>query len=197
MTHGHHDRQETEEADTRRSRERAPAAASANASLDLARAGKIALVVVVVAVLVLAVTLVVPRGSSLGGRSRRAGSRARDADGRPHQGPSGHLRAAGAVERERRHRRARGPRAARGGRGPDAEGRRGPARVRAAADREGLPAEGGVLEPFEDFLIPPGTSDVDGFQIVVGQRGRAPSPRSRWCTGWAGRPGTSRSSVTA
>ena len=62
---------------TRADRENArKAAASANAPLDLARAGKIALVVVVVAVLVLAVTLVVPRGSSLAGRSRRAGSRA-------------------------------------------------------------------------------------------------------------------------
>ena len=61
---------------TRADRENArKAAASANAS-DLARAGKIALVVVVVAVLVLAVTLVVPRGSSLAGLSRRAGSRA-------------------------------------------------------------------------------------------------------------------------
>ena len=33
---------------------------------------------------------------------------------------------------------------------------------------KGFPPKVGVLEPFEDFPIPPGTSDVDGFQIVVG-----------------------------
>jgi hypothetical protein len=53
----------------------------------------------------------------------------------------------------------------------------------------------GVLEPFEDLPIPPGTSDVDGFQIVVGQKG-AGSVAAFACTRWAG-PGTSRSSVTA
>ena len=34
----------------------------------------------------------------------------------------------------------------------------------------------GVLEAFEDFPIPPGTSDVDGFQIVVGLKGAGSVP---------------------
>ena len=41
---------------------------------------------------------------------------------------------------------------------------------------KGFPPKVGVLEPFEDFPIPPGTSDVDGFQIVVGLKGAGSVP---------------------
>jgi hypothetical protein len=164
---------------TRADRENArKAAASANASLDLARAGKIALIVVVVAVLVLAVMLVVPSGSSLGGplqASRLEGASTLTAvpktKGHPVTfGLSVPWNAgAGIVELE-----ALVPLAA-----------DGVQMLRAAVvplgsaplpTAKGFPPKVGVLETFEDFPIPPGTSDVDGFQIVVGLKGEGSVP---------------------
>jgi hypothetical protein len=164
---------------TRADRENArKAAASANASLDLVRAGKITLIVVVVAILVLAVMVFVPRGSSLGGplQATRLESAATltvvpKTKGHPITFglPVPWNAGAGIVELE-----ALVPLAA-----------DGVEMVRAAVvplgsaplpTAKGFPPKVGVLEPLEDFPIPPGTSDVDGFQIVVGLKGAGSVP---------------------
>ena len=164
---------------TRADRENARrAAASANASLDLVRVGKISLVVVVVAVLVLALMVLVPRGRSLGGPLQ--GSRLESAatltvmpktKGRPVTFglPVPWNAGRGTVELE-----AVVP-----------LGATGVEMVRAGVvplgappvpSGKGFPPKASVLEPLEDFPVPPGTNDVDGFQIVVGLKGAGSVP---------------------
>jgi hypothetical protein len=164
---------------TRADRESArQAAASANASVDLARAGRIALVVSAALVVVLAAMLFVPRGGSLGGplqASRLEGAATLTVipktKGHPVTFglPVPWNTGAGIVELE----------------GLQALGADGVEVLRAAVvplgappvtSAKGFPPEAAVLEPLENFPVPPGTNDVYGFQIVVGLKGAGAVP---------------------
>lgn len=164
---------------TRADRENArQAAASANASLDLARVGRIALVLVVVLIGVMAVMLFVPRGESLGGplqASRIEGASTLTVvpktKGRPVTFglPVPWNAGAGTVELEAlRPLGADGVQVLRAAVVP-----LGAPPVTSA---KGFPPRAAVLEPLENFPVPPGSNDVDGFQIVVGLKGAGTVP---------------------
>jgi hypothetical protein len=164
---------------TRADRESArKAAASANASMDLARAGRAVLALVVVCVVVLAVLLFVPRGQPFGGPlqgSRLEGAATLDVVAKTKgRGVSFGLpvpwnAGSGIVELE----------------GLVPIGADGVEMLHAlvvplgappVTSSKGFPPDAAVLESLENFPIPPGTNDVDGFQIVVGLKGAGTVP---------------------
>lgn len=164
---------------TRLDRESArKAAASANASMDLVGVGRRVLVVVVISIVVLAVWLFVPRDRPLGGplqASRLEGAATLSVVAKTKGKPVTFGLAvpwnagSGTAELE------------------DLVpiGADGIEVLRAAvvqlgsppvATAKGFPPDATVLEPLEGFPVPPGTNDVDGFQIVVGLKGAGTVP---------------------
>lgn len=164
---------------TRLDRESArKAAASANASMDLVRVGKTLLAVVLTLGVVLAVLLFVPRGEPLGGplqASRLEGAATMSVVAKTKGKPVTFGLAvpwnagSGIVELEELV----------------PIGADGVEVLRAAvvplgsppvSTGRGFPPDAAVLEPLETFPVPPGTNDVDGFQIVVGLKGAGSVP---------------------
>ncbi len=164
---------------TRMDRESArKAAASANASMDLVRVGRTVLTVVVISAVALALVLFVPRGKPLGGplqADRLEGAATLSVVAKTKGKPVTFGLAvpwnagSGIAELEEL--------IPIGGQGIDV--------LRAAVTplgsepvptAKGFPPDTAVLEPLEHFAIPPGTSDVDGFQIVVGLKGAGTIP---------------------
>ena len=159
---------------TRADRERArEAAASANATMDLRPVGTAMLVVVAVVALVFLAAMLVPNGRTFGGplQSDRleGGSTMSVVDktkGRPvtFGVPVAWNASAGTVELK----------------GLTPIGAEGVEVIRAAAvpigaapvaTHKGFPPDAAVLTPLENFAVPPGTDDSDGFEIVVGLKG--------------------------
>ena len=159
---------------TRADRERArEAAASANATMDLRPVGTAMLVVVVVLAVVFFAAMLVPNGQSFGGplQSERleGGSTMsvlEKTKGRPVTLgiPVAWNASGGTVELQ----------------GLTPIGAEGVEVIRAAAvplgaapvaTHKGFPPDAAVLTPLENFAVPPGADDSDGFQIVVGLKG--------------------------
>ena len=159
---------------TRADRERArEAAASANATMDLRPIGTAVLVVVGVVALAFLAGLLVPGGGSFGGplqSDRLEGgstmSVVEKTKGRPVTFglPVPWNAGARTVELQ----------------GLTPIGADGIEVIRAAAvpigaaplaTHKGFPPDAAVLSPLENFAVPPGADDSDGFQIVVGLKG--------------------------
>ena len=164
---------------TRADRESArKAAASANASMDLARVGRAVLVVVVVSVMVLSVLLFVPRAKPLGGplqASRLEGAATLGVVAKTKERAVTFGLAvpwntgSGIVELEEL--------VPIGADGVEMlQALVVPFGASPVATSKGFPPDTGVLVPLENFPVPPGTNDVDGFQIVVGLKGAGMVP---------------------
>jgi len=159
---------------TRADRERArEAAASANATMDLRPVGTAALVIVGVLALAFVAGMLVPGGGTFGGplqSDRLEGgstmSVVEKTKGRPVTFglPVPWNASAGTAELQ----------------GLTPIGADGVEVIRAAAvpigaapvaTRKGFPPDAAVLSELENFAVPPGNDDSDGFQIVVGLKG--------------------------
>ncbi len=159
---------------TRADRERArEAAASANATMDLRPIATVMLVVVVVVALAFVASVLVPSGGSFGGPLQpdrlEGGSTMSVLEKTKGRAVTFGLpvpwnASAGTVELQ----------------GITPIGADGVEMIRAAAvplgaapvaTHKGFPPDAAVLTPLENFAVPPGTDDSDGFQIVVGLQG--------------------------